>query len=235
MHYIVLAAGRGTRLHPYTKNYPKCMLYMKDKETVAQRMVRLIKKYDSSAKITYVLGFKHSKVENSLAGCEVAINPFYSVTNSIASLWFVKELLDDEVTIINGDIVVSESLMDKIVKLKVKGATVLLDSSIKKDGDYNVQINGDRVVIMSKELSNYYGEYVGITKFDKQSAVLLKEEICKLIDDGSFDQWYENALVQMVLNSNFELSYFDVVDEEWHEIDTVDDMLVARELCNKEK
>lgn len=234
MHYIILAAGRGTRLHPFTRNYPKCMLYMKDKETVAQRMVRLIKKHDGSAKITYVLGFKHVEVEKTLSGCEIAVNPFYSVTNSIASLWFVRNLLNEEVIIINGDIVVSEKLMNKIVNLKVKEATVFLDSSIKKDGGYNVQVHGDRVAVMSKELTNYYGEYVGVTKFDKKSASLLKEEIDKLIDDGSFDQWYENALVQMVLNSNFKLSYFDVVDEEWHEIDTVDDMLAARELCNAE-
>lgn len=233
MNYIILAAGKGTRLHPFTKNLPKCMLHIGRGETVAQRMVKMIKKHDPRAKITYVLGFKHEDAVKVISGCNIIVNPFYSATNSIASLWFAKDLLNDNVTIINGDIVLSDKLMKKIVQLGNKTA-ILLDSSIKKDGDYNVQVNGDRVIVMSKELKDYFGEYAGITKLNKSSALLLKNEICKMVNEGDFDQWYENALVQMILNSNFFLPYFDVADFEWIEIDTVNDLLIARELCNKE-
>lgn len=234
MNYIILAAGKGTRLHPFTKNYPKCLLYVDEEKTIAQKMIDVIKKTDPSANITYVLGFKHKDIEKSIKGCNIVINPFYEVTNSIASLWFVKELLNNDVVIMNGDIVVSERLMHKIVSYH-KTPVVFLDSSIKKNGDYNVQIADERVIVMSKELNDYFGEYAGITKLDKKSASLLREEISKLIDNGHFDQWYENALVQMILNSDFNLFYCDIADYEWHEIDTINDLLKARELCKKEK
>lgn len=235
MNYIILAAGMGTRLHPFTKNYPKPMLNIGHGETVAQRMVRLIKKYDPSADITLVVGFKHEEVENSLQGqgCNFVVNPFYQVTNSIASLWFARHLLDDGVTIINGDVVVSEELVEQLVRLQSK-AVVLVDSSIKIDGDYNVQVIDERVVVMSKQLDNYYGEYIGITKLDAESAMLLKNEICQLIGEGSYDEWYENALVQMILNSDFYLSYFEVSEYEWTEVDSVNNLLAARELQKRE-
>jgi choline kinase len=232
MNYIILAAGMGTRLQPFTNNYPKCMLKIGKNETVAQRMIRLILKYDIDAEITMVVGFKHAEIEESLNGCRFIVNPFYSFTNSIASLWFARDLLDKPTTIINGDIVVSENLMEEIVSVP-KNAIVLIDSSIKHDGDYNVQVSNERIVVMSKQLDSYFGEYAGITKLDQQSAVLLRNEICRMIDDGDFNEWYENALVQMILNSDFSLSYFDIADYEWTEVDSVNNLLAARQLQKK--
>lgn len=233
MNYIILAAGMGTRLHPFTKNYPKCMLNLGYGENVVQRMVRLIKKYDNTANITIVVGFMHSEIEKCLTDCNFIVNPFYSITNSISSLWFAKEYLNDDVTIINGDVVISEKLMERVIAIP-ENATVLLDSSIKKDGDYNVEVCDERVVVMSKELKQYHGEYVGITKLKQESANSLKREICNLVDGGFFNEWYENALVQMILNSDFQLSYIDVADYEWTEIDSVNNLLDARNLEKRE-
>jgi len=233
MNYIILAAGMGTRLHPFTKNLPKCMLQIGHGETVIQRMVRLIKKNDSLSKITVVTGFKNIEVENSLADCNFIHNPFFSVTNSIASLWFAKNVLNDDTIIINGDIVVSELLFKSILELHNKDI-VFLDSSIKTDGDYNVQVNEGHVVVMSKQLDSYYGEYAGITKLTKESALLLKEEVCRMVEDECFTEWYENALVQMILNAEFRLTYYDIAEYEWTEIDSVNHLLLARKIQNKD-
>ena len=233
MNYIILAAGEGKRLHPFTKNYPKCLMNIGNGQRAIQRMTELIKKFDPQAQIHVVLGFKHKEVIPFIKGCKVTINPFYSVTNSVASLWFMKDLLADSATIINGDVIVSEKLMERIVSVK-KLPTIFYDSSSKVDGDYNVQIHDNYIAVMGKELNQYHGEYVGITKLDKQSAVLLRNEICSLIDCGCFNEWYENALVQMILNADFKLNCFDVSEYEWHEIDTINDLIFAKELIKKE-
>jgi L-glutamine-phosphate cytidylyltransferase len=233
MNYIILAAGIGSRLHPFSKNIPKCMFQIGHGETVIQRIVRLIKKYDSSFAITIVTGFKRLELENSLDGCLFVNNPFYSVTNSIASLWFARNALNDDTMIINGDIVISEQLFKSILELPKKDM-VLLDSSIKKDGDYNVQVNDGYVVVMSKKLDNYYGEYAGITRLTKASSLLLKDEICRKVEEGSFNEWYENALVQLILNSEFRLYYHDISEHDWTEIDSVDHLLLARKIQDKD-
>lgn len=44
---------------------------------------------------------------------------------------------------------------------------------------------------------------LGITKLDKTTASLLKDEIEILVNDEGYDQWYEDALVQMIFDSDF--------------------------------
>lgn len=232
MRYLILAAGSGTRLHPFTKDYPKCMFHIGKSQTVAQRMINLINKHDAQAKITLILGFHHEEISKAIKGCDVIINPFFAHTNSIASLWFAKDLLNDDVTIINGDIVMSDNMMKTVVQAKPKAA-VFIDSSIK-DGDYNVQVKDKNIVVMSKELKEYHAEYAGITKLDKKNAQTLKDKVNAMVNNGLYNEWYENALVHLIFDSDFELSYFDISDHEWIEIDTVNDLLKAKNIQQKE-
>ncbi len=237
MRYILLAAGKGTRLHPLTKKHPKCLFDLDEDLSVAQMMVDNIRAYDPEGEIIIVTGFMHKLVESTVRGEAVKFiyNPFYDFTNSIASLWFAKDYLEGDVTVINADIVVEGKLMKEIIARKFDYPLVLVDSSIKIDGNYNVQIKDDLVVVMSEGLKNYYGEYAGITKLNPSSADSLRVEVESMLEEGYYDQWYENALVQMIFDTNFKLSYSDICDYSWTEVDCVDKLLKAKEIYSREK
>ena len=231
MKYIFLVAGKGSRLNPLTLDIPKSMFRLDQETTLIGRMVNLIRKYDECADIIVVTGHKHQSIEQELKNVTFINNPFSEVTNSIASLWFARKHLDaDNVILIDGDIVMPESLLRDVICRPTEKALVLLDSSINEDGDYNVQVSGDRVLVMSKELDHYYGEYAGITKLDRNSAQLLEYEIEKMVDNGYYDQWYENALVQMIFEDDFDLYYVDISDYEWTEVDSVSDLIHAKNI-----
>lgn len=235
MKYIFLVAGKGSRLNPLTLNHPKSMFKLDNNTTLIQRMVRLIKKIDKESDIVVVTGHMHKSIEQELEDVTFVYNPFFAVTNSIASLWFAREhLIADNVVLIDGDIVMSEKLMRDIVCKPVDKATVLLDSSIKADGDYNVQVSGNQVLVMSKDLDSYYGEYAGVSKLNKVSAYLMKQELESMVEDGNYDQWYENALVQLIFKDNFQLFYEDICDYEWTEVDCVSDLIHAKNIHIKE-
>lgn len=237
MTYIFLIAGKGSRLHPLTLTYPKTLYKLNDDITVIERMIHLIKKYDSNAKIVAVTGFMHKKIESLIDDNNVTFvyNPFFEVTNSIASLWFAKDYLmdDDGVVLINGDIVMDESLVKDIVCSKPEKPTVLLDSSIKKDGDYNVQVNGNKVVVMSKGLDEYTGEYAGIVRLDKNTLKDYYKELEQMIEDGLYDQWYEDVIVQMIFKNNYNVYFEDVANYDWTEIDCVSDLVFAKKIQSK--
>lgn len=236
MKYIFLVAGKGTRLNPLTLSHPKSMFKLDNNTTLIQRMVKLIKKNDRSAEIIVVTGHMHRSIEEELQDVEFVFNPFYEVTNSIASLWFAKKyLLDDDVVIIDGDIVMSDRLVREVVCEPIRKPMVLVDSSIKTDGDYNVEVSGDKVLVMSKELETYYGEYAGITKLDKKSAAKMCREMDFMIEEGCYDQWYENALVQLIFKEDFHLYYRDISEYEWTEVDSVNDLIVAKNIHMKEQ
>lgn len=236
MKYIFLVAGKGSRLNPLTSDMPKSMFKLGQDTTLIKRMINLIRKHDRDADIVVVTGHKHKSIEQSLTDVTFINNPFYEVTNSIASLWFAREHLDTEnVVLIDGDIVMSDKLVGEVVCKKTERPLVLLDSSISQDGDYNVQIAGERVLVMSKELDHYFGEYAGITKLDRKSALVMRTEIESMVDGGYYDQWYENALVQMIFRDDFELFYTDISAYEWTEVDNVSDLIHAKNIHMSEK
>jgi len=228
MNIIILAAGRGTRLYPLTLEAPKCLLNLNSKETLIERMIRLIKK-NLSEKIIVVTGFKHECLEKKLSSVKFVNNPFYAVTNSIASLWFAKDYLNDEAIIMNSDIIIEEKLMKDLRNIKNE-ATVLIDSSISREADYKVAVYNDQVVVMSKDLVKFDGEYAGITILSKKGSKKLKEKIESMVQQGYINSWYEDALVKMIFDDSFKINYFDIADYKWAEVDTVDDLQLAKQI-----
>lgn len=236
MEYIILAAGVGTRLYPYTKNTPKCLVKVSDTETVIERAVRLISTLDKEAEITVVLGFCSNQIMELLGNkCRYIINPFYKVTNSVASLWFARDTLlkGKPVVVLNADIVFSWALAKKITEVPSE-TVIYYDSSIHVHGDYNVQELDGYMVVMGKELEDYSGEYIGITKYDSSGAKKLFEEIDSLVMDELYDQWYENGLVQLSLSGRHLFRVVDVCDYEWSEIDSICNLLKIRNIIKDE-
>lgn len=232
MTYIILAAGKGTNLHPLTLKTPKSLYKLDHDLTVIQKMVKSIKTYDNNAEIVIVSGFMHeyisavAKKENVI----VVRNPFYAVTGSIASLWFAKKYLErNNVTVLNADIVCENKLWEDIVCKETNIPFVLIDSS-KRLGKYNVQVQNDRVLVMSQALSSFYGQYASVTKLDAVSSRFLKKELDDMINDEMYDQLYENALVQMIFENSFCLYFRDIANYSWAEVDTVDDLIKAKEV-----
>lgn len=235
MTYIILAAGKGTNLQPLTLKTPKSLYKLDRDTTVLQRMVRLIRKYDLKAEIVVVAGFMFEQITRELERENVTIvrNPFYSSTGSIASMWFAKKYLErDNITILNSDIVVEEKFVEDIICKHTDIPYVVVDSG-KTTGKYNVQVNGDRICVMSKSLENFYAQYVSVTKLDAVSARFLIEEIDNMVNAEMYNQLFEDALVQMIFANDFDLYFKDVKDYSWAEVDSVDDLIEAKEVQKK--
>ena len=238
MTYIILSAGKGERLHPLTLNHPKSLYKLDDNTTILQRLVRTIRHYDSEAEIIVVVGYMYEEIQNELKDDNVTFvhNPFYSVTGSMGSLWFAKNYLQREnITIINGDIVASNNLIKEIICQHTDYPCVLLDSSRRDSNKYNVQVQEDMVCVMSKNLTEYLGNYASVIKFDAVSSRFLLEQVNQMVNEEVYNLFYEDALVQMIFASNFELYYKDIKDYLWTEVDNVDDLLRAKVIHSQSK
>lgn len=233
MTYVILSAGKGVKLQPLTLNHPKSLYKLDDKTTILQRLVRKIREYDEDAEIVVVVGYMYNQIQKELENDNVKFvhNPFFSVTSSMGSLWFAKDFLQREnVTIINGDIVTSDNLIKDVVSQHTDYPFVLLDSTHKEANKYNVQVQGDLVCVMSKNLTEYVANYASITKLDAVSSRFLLEQINQMVNEEMYNLFFEDALVQMIFQKNFELYYMDIKDYKWTEVDCVDDLLKARQI-----
>lgn len=233
MTYIILAAGQGKKLQPLTLSRPKSLYKLDDKTTVLQRLVRSIRKCDKDAEIVVVIGFMYQRIQKELEDENVKFvhNPFYAVTSSMGSLWFAKNYLQREnVTIINGDIVMGDNLFRYMICVHTDVPYVLLDSTHKDNNKYNVQVQDNKVCVMSKNLTEFLGNYASVTKLDAVSSRFLSEQLDLMVNEGVYTLFYEDALVQMIFDKSFELYYKDIKDYQWTEVDSVDDLLLARQI-----
>ena len=78
--------------------------------------------------------------------------------------------MDSETIIIDGDddddVVVVENLL-KMILNSIRDATVFYDLSIAINADHKVVLQDGKGIVMSIELNEFLGEYIGITKFLK--------------------------------------------------------------------
>jgi choline kinase len=203
-------------------------------ETVAERMSRVLRKIDPQAEIVYVLGFMRREIQAVLPSYVRAIqNPFYSVSNSIASLWFARDLLDTDIVLINGDIVLSEAALAEIAALD-NPATIILDSSKRNNLDCGVMVEGNRVALMAKTFKTGFGEYVGVIHMRAEIARAVRRQTEEMIEANDLNNWSEYALVQLILSDDLNVSYHDIAGHEWAELDTLNDLITARRVQEME-
>lgn len=230
VNLIILAAGVGSRLYPYTFNTPKCLIPIKAEQTLLEYTVN---KFYGRTNITIVVGYEYDQIVSKYnKNCKIVYNPFYSITNSIASLWMAKDSFGDTTIVINSDIFLEDCIINDILDMS-KTDYILCDSSKKyQDTDYKISVDNDKVIYMSKVLDShdYFGEYSGVTKLSKANANLLINTMQKMIFNGEHDTWYETSIVRMIQNDNLQLGYTDIKGKLWAEIDTVEDLKRLKEL-----
>ena len=236
MKYVLMAAGKGTRLQPFTNDMPKCLVQLTPHETIVERCIRLIRKYDSQGEIVVIGGFEYDKLYAIVKDkCRCLRNPFYGVTNSIASMWMARDIIGqaDHMVSFNADVVFDENIA-KVICRPPQRTSVLYDSGITENGDYNVQIHDGRVVIMGKELSSYSGEYVGITQVHRDDMPMVFGEMEHMIFNNMYDQWFESTLVRLMLNKMMLIGGTDIAGCQWSEIDDIRNVYKIRSLIHEE-
>lgn len=151
-------------------------------------------------------------------------NPFYDVTNSIASAWFAKDFLSeyDETLIMNGDVFLADSLLVTLLKSK-KSPVMFADSTRKEIADYKFQYKDGLLLKYGKDLvgDEISGEYIGVGKFSKEIMPEFINIMDKMLSEQKHSVWWENIIYSMVGKKKV---YVDEINGEfWAEVDYIED------------
>jgi choline kinase len=233
---IILSAGQGSRLGHLVDDRPKCLIEFGGRTLLDRQLDTLAANGVGEAVV--VTGFHDDMVNASVArrsgGPKVRTiyNPFYKVADNLGSLFMAREELTGDCLVWNGDTLVSDALMAKVVGNDRVGICVTID---RKDGydedDMKVVVDGDgRLRAIGKRISKgVNGESIGLLAFRSGGAERFREAIERDIraPEGT-TIWYLRVIHHLAETS--EVWTFDINGEEWGEVDFPEDVERAREL-----
>ena len=223
MKVFILAAGRGTRISRFLSGKPKCTV-----DIGGIPLIRYTVELLQSRGITDIaisLGYRADVIKEVLKGCGVTyyINPFYDVTNSIASAWFAKDFLTgDDILIMNGDVYLEAALLDRI--LEEQGSPVMYaDESRRETADYKFFYEDGILRKYGKELEgdDITGEYIGIGRFSKDFMPDFLRRMEEMIGRQEHQVWWENVVYSRC--SERPVYVKDVGGMFWAEVDYIED------------
>jgi choline kinase len=233
---IILSAGQGSRLGHLTDDKPKCLIDFCGRTLLDRQLDTLAANGVEQAVV--VTGFRDELVEEALAkrsgGPDVrtVYNPFYKVADNLGSLFLARDELADDCLVWNGDTLVSDSLMRRVVANVRSGICVTID---RKEGydedDMKVVVAPDgRLKAIGKRIAKgVNGESIGLLAFRGDGAERFREAIERDMRTAEGTTiWYLRVIHHLAERS--QVWTLDINGEEWGEVDFPEDVEQARAL-----
>ncbi|GJM33468.1 MAG: sugar nucleotidyltransferase [Saprospiraceae bacterium] len=240
MHAIILAAGQGTRLRPYTDHVPKGMVKLNGIPLLLrQKEVLNIVGVDN---VNVVTGYKEECID--ISGIQKFYNPLYASTNMVASLYCAKELFNgsSDIIISYGDIVYEQKVITKLINCK-NDLSVVIDKgwlalweirmeNILEDAE-TLKINQEGNIVeigkKPKSQADIQGQYIGLIKVSKEFAPSFFQLYEKLkgkpglYDGKDYDNMYMTTYLQLLINHSKKIKAV-MINNGWLEVDTTEDL-----------
>ena len=231
MKALILNSGLGSRMGVVTKEHPKCMTDLNDRETILSRQLQLL----CDAGITEVVittGYYHQTLEdycNSLGlslQYTFVLNPIYDKTNYIYSIYCAKEVLrDQDILLLHGDLVFEESVLRDL--LAFKDSCMKVSSTVPlPEKDFKAVIHDGRVEKVGVEFFEDAMEAQAMYKLCAQDWNVWLDEIENFCQSGNRKCYAEVAFNQ--ISDRCVVYAYDVQDRLCAEIDNPEDLAVIQ-------
>jgi choline kinase len=159
MKAIVLAAGRGERLMPLTKDLPKSLVNLGDGRTLLDEQVLGMRHAARIHEVVFVVGYQAALVERRVAGSprspqlRTLFNPFYAVSNNLMSLWIARGEMDEDFLVTNGDNLFTPDVYRRMLDECGSGVFLALSPKRRFDpDDMKARVARGRVIAVAKTL-----------------------------------------------------------------------------------
>ena len=236
---IILSAGQGSRLGHLTDHKPKCLIEFEGRTLLDRQLDTLAANGVEEAVV--VTGFRDGEIEKALkrrreAGEGPAVrtvfNPFFKVADNTGSLYMARAELAGDTLVWNGDTMVSNALMARVVANDRPGICVTIDRKDAYDADDMKVVTGadGRLQAIGKRLEEgVNAESIGLLAFRGGGAERFARAIEAAMRSAEGTQiWYLRVIHHLAQEE--EVWTLDIAGEEWGEVDFPEDVERAREM-----
>ncbi len=247
MKIIFIAAGSSTRLGTKTLNFPKGLIKINNNSIIGTQLdLFKNKKIDN---IIIITGPNADKFNfNNVTYINDTNHKKHDV---LGSLMMAKSHMNDEIITTYSDIIFDQKILNSIIEFKGDvGIAIELnwekryinrDQHPKSEAD-NVIIDNGKILKIRKNISEcednqIVGEFIGLMKLSKRGTEIFKNKylelekthIGKFHNAPSLERAYLTDMLQELINSGVKISPI-VVNGDWCEIDTPQDIEIAKKI-----
>ena len=231
MKAIILSAGQGSRLGHMTATRPKCLIEFNGRSLLDRQLDVLAA--NGVGEVVVVTGFADDQIEDLLARriggprVRTMFNPFYQVADNLGSLFIAREEIAGDVLVWNGDTLVSEALMARVLANRAqRGICVTIDRKDSYDDDDMKVVVGDegRLRAIGKRIPNgVNAESIGLLAFRGDGAERFRDAIERAMrtKEGT-TIWYLRVIHHLAQDSD--VWTLNIAGEEWGEVDFPEDV-----------
>ncbi|MFH8871628.1 phosphocholine cytidylyltransferase family protein [Streptomyces griseus] len=239
---LVLAAGAGRRLRPYTDTLPKALVPVDGDKTVLDLTLANFAEVGLT-EVAIVVGYRKEAVYARKAELEATYgltltlidNDKAEEWNNAYSLWCARDVIKRGVILANGDTVHPVSVEKTLLDARGKGQKIILALDTEKvlaDEEMKViteEGKGVQRITKLMDPATATGEYIGVTLIEAEAAEELADAL-KTTFERDPDLYYEDGYQELV-NRGFIVDVAPIGTVTWVEIDNHDDLKKGREIA----
>lgn len=237
---LILAAGAGRRLKPYTDTLPKALIPVAENTSVMDVILNNFSQVGLK-EVAVVVGYAAKEVENRKKSfeekynlnLELIFNDKAEIWNNAYSLWCARDLFTQPVILSNGDTVHPVDVEKILLANRNESITLAIDN-VKKLAEEEMKVTTDcagNLARINKLLNpeEAFGEYIGVTMIEpaaKDALALSLEATWK--QDTTL--YYEDGYQEYV-DRGGKVYLQPIGDLSWVEVDNHDDLEKARKIA----
>ena len=238
MKAIILNSGIGKRMRPFTNKNPKCLVKLNGK-TILEHEIDNLLHYGIENMIITVGPFEE-KIKNHMIrkfprlNVVYIKNELYNSTNYIYSMWLARNLIDDDIVLLHGDMVFDKKLLGKLLVAKSPNCALVNNHIKPPEKDFKGEIINNRIKKIRVDLSGKNAFFLApIYKFSRPDFKLWLNKIGIFVKKWNVNVYAEEAFNKLSNKIKLSPVYFE--RELCMEIDNFGDLETARNFFKTNK
>lgn len=242
---VILAAGLGSRLRPYTDHVPKPLVKVLGMPILHNTLNQLSE--HGVVEATIVVGYRQEAIREACGhrfkDVDIAYvtNPIFDRTGSAYSLWLAREtLLAGDTVFIEGDVFFEGEVLKRTLHMRSSA-----DQNLAAVASFTADMSGSAVNLDSNGLVTTFVtnqtpqaaqarspfKTINIATFSAAtSRTSLVTALRRAIQPGAMNAFVEEILASLIDSGELALSAVDCSDTRWFEIDSETDLRIAESL-----